>query len=361
MDDYWAKNMKVGIITYTHGTNFGQRLQNYALQTVLEKKGLRVKTIKQTNPYGNMYLIKQVLVTPIIWIKDFTHEKNKTIRWIKFYKFNKEYIKFYSRKLRFRGDNKWISTKFDKFIVGSDQIWSPISDYVSDNAFLAFANSYQKMTYVPSLSVNNLDEKKIDYYRNMIEDFPFISVREHRGAEILHSISDKEIRVLVDPTFLIDVNEWNRIRKKCKKKPTQPYLLAVFLGDYPEKEIEKANEVLNLVIMYINELTEMSPDEFLDAIADAEMVLTDSYHATIFSCIYHVPFINFSRSNYGETMNSRFETLYRLLGIDSRYWDDLRNNLASVYSIDFNSIDKRINDQRRYSSEFIDLELEYTE
>ena len=342
--------MKIGIITYTHGTNFGQRLQNYALQNKLEELGCTVYTVKQTEPYSKFklkikYFAKQ--------IKNILRKDNMVERQKMFAIFNEQYIHFYKRKLKFDGDNNWISEEFDAFIVGSDQIWSPISDYVGENAFLSFAKSNQKLTYAPSLSVNEMPKEKVTYYKGKLSDFSYISTREYKGKEILESIINREIKVVVDPTLLLTRKEWDKIRKNCFLKPNEEYCLCMFLGECPN-ETYKILKEKRLRLCFIDDKTPISPNELIDLIADASCVLTDSFHVTIFASFYHVDFINFNRSDFGSVMNSRFDTLYKIFGIGSR-----RYNEIDVYEkIDFEKLDCEVEKHRKESMEFLLEEID---
>lgn len=345
--------MKIGIVTYTHGTNFGQRLQNYALQYKLEELGCEVYTIRQVEPYSLKTRIKHRIKHIVKECQNLVFGLDEIKREHKFNTFNKNHIYFYSRKISFNGKSKWLSKKFDAFVVGSDQIWSPISNCVGENSFLSFAESKQKLTYAPSLSVNEMPINKVAYYKEKLEDFRFISIREDNGREILEKITNKDVKVVVDPTLLLDKQDWEKIRNNCSIKPSKPYCLQVFLGGVP-KESKFASDTLGLTNILVNAKTPISPAEFIDLVADAEYMLTDSFHATIFSTIYHVPFLNFSRNDFGNVMNGRFDTLYRIFGIHSR-----KNGECDLYDkIDFSYVDDCIRINKEYSLDFLKMELD---
>lgn len=346
--------MKIGIVTYTHGTNFGQRLQNYALQTVLENMGHKVYTLQQTLPFGIKGRIKNYLLQIEYILIPQYNKSNEKKRRVVFKKFNRKYICFYSRKLRFNGKNTWVKSKFDAFIVGSDQIWSPLSCYVGDNSFLKFADDNQKMTYAPSFSVTHFPQDKEEYYHEALLHFRYLSIREDRGAEIIRELTGQDAKVVVDPTLLLDKNDWNLIRKKCSIKPSVNYILEMFIGSLPS-DIQEVECKYECSILRVDSNTPISPDDFIDIVADASLVLTDSFHATVFSAIYHVPFINYSRSEIGDVMNSRFDTLYRILGVESRQWSNMKQK--SNYSMDFGEIDNNICIEKQKSFQFLQEEL----
>lgn len=346
--------MKIGIITYTHGVNFGQRLQNYALQTVLENRGHITYTLKQTSPFGIKHSLKQFFIQAVNLINPKNYNSDEKVRKNRFTAFNQRYIKFYGIKLHFFGNNVWVKRRFDAFIVGSDQIWSPLSSYVGDNSFLTFADDNQKMTYAPSFSVTHFPTEKKEYYQKALSHFKYLSIREDRGAEIIRELTGKDAKVVVDPTLLLDRDDWNLIRKKSSVKPSSKYVLEMFIGGAPA-DIKEVETLYNLRTLKIGNNTPIGPDEFIDVVADASLVLTDSFHTTVFSAIYHVPFINFSRNEFGDVMNSRFDTLYRILGIESRQWNIMKSK--SIYQLDFDKIDKNIYAEKKKSLQFLYEEL----
>lgn len=111
--------MKIGILTFTDGTNYGQRLQNYALQELLVSYGNDVYTIKQEHHYSIKHRVK-VAINNIAHIKQAViQNKRKNV----FDRFNNRYIKFYDQLLPENGRGN-LAGEFDLFIAGSDQIWS---------------------------------------------------------------------------------------------------------------------------------------------------------------------------------------------------------------------------------------------
>lgn len=346
--------MKLGIITYTHGTNIGQRLQNYALQSVCEELGHQAYTIKQGSPVEKetlRYRLKKILVAAKYPALKRTHR----LRQHKFDDFNNKYIQFYGEEMPFYGDNSHFAKQFDAFIVGSDQIWSPLSCYVGDNAFLTFAKVNQRLTYAPSLSVETLPAHKADFYKDRLNGFWNISVREHKGAEIIEKLTGRHAEVLVDPTLLLTRHKWDQIRENYKDKPSTSYILAMFLSSIPDAVSAIANK-LKLKVILLDDNSVISPAEFLDLVSDAQLTLTDSFHATVFSAIYHIPFINFDRSDYGETMSSRFETLYRVMGIKERRWNKV-SFMTDWMEMDYKTIDKHIEIERDKSIKFLKKEF----
>lgn len=343
--------MRIGILTFTNGTNIGQRLQNYALQETLKHYADEVYTIRQSEPYSAYKRLKISIKKTFISLMNCKKTVDEKKREQLFKKFNEKYINFYGEKLKFQGDNAWISKDFDAFVVGSDQVWNPKSPDVGDNFFLEFAKPEQRYTYAPSFSVKELPENVILLYKKRLKGFKDISVREEQGSEIVHAITGCHGTVVLDPTLLIDRTRWDQLREPFMEIGEKNYALCVFLGTTDTEELKN---IIKEDLVVIRDTTPISPTQFLDLIARASVVLTDSYHVTIFSIIYHIPFINFKRMGTNIDMNSRFETLYKKLGIENRSWDYLQNNMDEIYRIDFNKIEMALKEEKAKSLAFLD-------
>ncbi len=345
--------MKIGILTFTEGTNIGQRLQNYALQYVLEKEGIETFTIRQKYPVNKC---KKFIKDTLFFV---LHPKK---RWIQnkrekcFKAFNQKYIHFYHKVLPFQGDNRWLAKEFDAFIVGSDQVWSPLSHHVGSNYFLTFAQRQQRLTYAPSLSVEIMPEEKKEKFCEYFRGFDRITVREDRGAQIIKEVAGIDAEVVLDPTMLVERTEWEWLKKTDFPLPEKPYLLTMFLGQTPHDEIQCIAKQTGLEVLEITSSAAVSPCDFIYLVENASVVATDSYHITVFSNLFHRPFVNFIRSN-GKNMNSRFDTLYRLLGIENRNWNYLKEHMEEITEMDFSVIDDHLQKERERSMSILKEQL----
>ena len=137
--------------------------------------------------------------------------------------------------------------------------------------------------------------------------------------------------------------------RSSKKK----YILVLFLGEEPVSELSMIKQQFQYDFLKVKQDTVLAPDEFLDIVEHAELVLTDSFHVTIFSIIYEKPFINFVRSGLGASMNSRFETLYRMTGVENRTWKYLKSHISEIWEIDFEKLKKQLEIQRKQSLDIL--------
>lgn len=336
----------IGILTFTEGNNFGQRLQNYALQSVLERMGYNVYTIRQSIPLKVLLRLAKKTLKGHLSQAERIQKRNRDE---KFRAFDEMNIHFYNRVMPFHGCNTWVAKDFDAFIVGSDQVWNPNSPFVGSNFFLTFAPPQKRLTYAPSFSTEDIPFAQREKYTAWLRGFPSLTVREDRGAEIIRELTGQRAEVVLDPTLLLTAQDYNAISVKSSLRADSKYILALFLGAPPPRnEVEKIGMQENESILWLNSLADVGPAEFLDLVRASKAVITDSYHGTIFSILYHKPFINFMRSGIGCSMNSRFKTLYRFLGIEEQTKELLEKNQYTAPALDYGKIERILEIEKKH-------------
>lgn len=334
-------NRKIGILTFTYGDNYGQRLQNLAMQEFLKQYFSEVYTIKQISKaikfiYRIKYSFIQILKGNYIALK--RRKKN-------FDDFDKSYIRFYNIPIDEITAYNFPKDDFQYFIAGSDQIWSPYSGDVNSTFFLRFADRNQRIALSPSLAAEEIPENKVEKYREFFSGFNHISTREFSGSKLVEKLTGRSVETTVDPTLMFDRQFWKMYENKPDFEIPEDYALCYFLGQSYSKS-EKIQEIVQkerLVIIDLlqnNKFLSLGPSEFLYLIRNAKIVFTDSYHGTIFSIIYHVPFVICERISNSLNMNSRFETLFSKLSISERNLMKIDRN--EIFNLDFEAITKNI-------------------
>lgn len=331
--------MKIGIITFTYGQNYGNKLQNYALLSVLKNKyGDNVYTLQNFDETTKRSL-KDNLKNKIKTIVKFKKEQYYKKRRINFDMFNKKYLNYYRIPLISKNFNQF--DDFDSFICGSDQIWNPYYNKNMDLFTAAFSNKGKRISYAASMGLSNLPEELISKYKKSVGGMDYIGVREQEGAELLKKILGRDdISVQVDPTMLLTSNEWNLFAKKPNKKIPNEYILTYFIknmGEEAKNSIYNYAKENNLKVISLNDSNninwfDISPNEFVWLIKNAKFVFSDSFHATVFSIIFHKQFHCFERKNKEET-NKQESRLYTLLG-----YFELQDKIG-----DFNNKQENIN------------------
>lgn len=339
--------MRAGILTFTDGTNYGQRLQNLAVQKILQDNGYEVETFRIRNPdYGVFPLIKRSLKS-IMHIKEVRQEQKRNRA---FKQFNNKYISFYQKEIYSGMDCNEIEKRFDIVVAGSDQIWNPLSAWVSDINFLTFVKRKKRMSIAASFAVDDIPENKKEIFQKYLNGIDRITLREYEGAQILMKLCGRKVPVILDPTLIVDKNYWSSIARKPEKKLPDKYIVKFFLGESTyDEEIRNWASTQNFKVIDLEKGStwyDTAPDEFVYIIQHASFVFTDSYHGTIFSILSHVEFRNYPRKGQDFSMESRFNTLYEMLNIDP---ESVRSPAINFGSINYKVIDEELKKSKEYS------------
>ena len=335
---------KIGIVTITNdGYNFGNRLQNYALQTILERMGYDVETLNRPIR-GNQRLWwkrkKMVLHYFLPYRRKIVHLKAGN-----FYFWNRRYIKW-SNRVATDDILPLLGKQYDYLIAGSDQIWNPKFIWGEDPyMFLQFAKPEQRIAYSPSIGLDEIPQENITQYEDWWRDWNALSCREYTGANIISRVINKKVPTLIDPTLLLSSEDWCRLTKgiKTPKKYIFVYMLGEITGEYKEYIDKLAHENQCEVVDVMNDIRYAggNPSVFVALIQNAERVIADSYHAMVFAMLFHLPFTFIDRVGWGMNMNSRVQTLIDKFGISVKRLDAL-----TELPIDWNVFEQRLEQER---------------
>lgn len=357
---------QIGIITHYYGSkNYGGVLQSYALCQFLKNQGFDAEQIQFDKDKGES--IKRRLGKAY----RYTLSIPRRIKYRRLYKeIRGREVKFaafrdgaicHSKEVFTQDSLNRLAKEYQLYITGSDQVWHP--NAVCDAYLLDFGiEGIKKMSYAASIAKDTLSAEESGRYKKAFKDYAAISVREKSAVELLRPITPVEIQWVVDPVFLLRREEWKSlVGSKCD---SERYALCYFLGnDSTErkiaKEYAKCKNLKMKVMPFLNgEISEddldygderiinASPSEFVQLIQNAEIVFTDSFHATAFSLLFERQFYVFDRS-FQSSMGSRIESLTELFSVQDHYCN-IPNRTTFDYIYETASID--------YSKEFTDFE-----
>ena len=350
--------MKIGIITLPLHTNYGGILQAYALQTVLERMGHEVCLIEKKSRPLRLPLWKAPLVYgkrvlknlmgrsfPIFYEQKINHElpiiRQNTDKFI-----NKYIIR---RIVDDYSDIK--ETDFDAIIVGSDQVWRPkyFKGKIED-AFLDFAKDWniKRIAYAASFGTDKWEytQEQTERCSELLKLFNFVSVRETSGINLCILHFGVEAKLEPDPTMLLAVEDYIQLFKESDIPKSSGTLLYYILNETPEKEawIKKLADTKGLTPFNVksksNKITsplsdriQPSVEQWLRGFYDASLIVTDSFHACVFSILFNKNFFVFPNETRGtariQSLLSSFHISNRMIGIDNTYMEA---------SIDWNEI-----------------------
>lgn len=325
---------KIGIITFHRSYNYGSALQAYALQKYINTHNLgRAEVIdyilKSNFEQYKLFHFSCYLKNPRWLISDLVYLKRNSRRKRNFEKFVEQYIPLTIKQYFSSEDMKELNKQYDIFICGSDQIWNvECTNGVEPAYFLEFAsNEKRKMAYAPSIAHLNFSEDVLSKMSAAIEGFKAISIREESNVEMLSQLTNQKVEIVLDPTLLLDSKDYEELFSRVHK---ERYVF-VYMLEYNKELVMYAVELAkraNLKIYYISKKNEqeyhdalnlygISPAEFLEYLHDAEYVVTNSFHATVFSALFEKKFCTFKTlKSY-----SRMVDLLTKLGIEDRLYD----------------------------------------
>lgn len=342
--------MRIGIVTFTRGDNFGQRLQNYALQEYLKKFADEVFTIPQNKHTNSVRTIFRKFKYNLFHINAFL---SNTMRHIKFMMFDKNMINYY-RPIKDEKSLSIVKNDFDYFVCGSDQIWSPFSPFVDDTMFLIFADKKQRISYAASIAGEYIPKDKEEYFIRYWKGFDEISIREERLKHYIEQNTGVTTSVHIDPTLLHTMKFWSTLATVPKNLYVGKFVFCYILGDksHVQEVLDKYNvDGLKIIdVMNDPKYYAISPTDFLGMIIKSEFVVTDSYHGTIFSIIFHKPFVIVNRLGETVVMKSRFETLFDKLSIGDRWAESM--SVENMYALDYIKIGDSIKQEQKRTKEY---------
>lgn len=379
---------KIGIITIHNSHNYGACLQAFALYKYIELQGNDCEIIDLHRPIhkdyiyekkyssyrNNPFTIKLRLKNGIkkCLLKLFRHNTSydaftSKIAEDRFRKFNAtiKYSKAYYRI----SDLKKDPPIYDLYISGSDQLWNPSQPYCLEPYFLTFVpDGKKKISYATSIGITELTYKEQNDFKQWLDSYDAISIRENQAKLLLDSFMNKNIIQVADPTFLLDASFWKEIA--IYPSTGQKYILLFMLSkneDIINYAIRLKNESkLQLIILKNTRLrynpnnyiidNDCGPLEFLGYLGNADMVITDSFHCTVFSLLmgaknfYSYISPNSKRGSRITDLLETFGLLNHLLpsGLSMNYETLIHNK------INFANIEEIIESEKVRSRNFLD-------
>ena len=366
-------NMNIAIVTIYDLNNYGNRLQNYATVKFLQNCGYSVETI--ILDYNTLSGSVKNLIKKIIGIKTYRDwnmqqeedervnslSENQKRRYRNFYKFTYEHIP--PRYIRIiEGVPSLKIRKYDYFLVGSDQVWNPEIAQARPWEFLCFAPPTKRVAWCASFGIEEIED--MDYkIGKELKKFRQISVREKSGAQLVEKLSGRKAEVLIDPTLMLTAQEWLEVAEEPNGyNLPEKYILTYFLGNKTfglQREIgyyanELDAEVVDLLDESNQKLYSAGPEVFVYLIANAKLVLTDSFHACVFSFLFQKPFLVYERNEINKkNMMSRIDTLLETFDLRRKFRNSGLDNeiLEANYEKGYRALETEREKVKKYISQ----------
>lgn len=379
---------KIGVITTSAGQggifacNYGAALQGFALVMQLRLLGFDAYDVnyashneyhpQQYNPVLRTLKRIPMLFSPKLVgnkIKNFKNRRKlQQLRQV-FQDFVRETnLTYQGGKIFSLEQLEEISSNFYAFVTGSDVVWNP---YLRQNKndegyFLCFVpDGVKKIAYAPSLGVNTLPPESKRNLAELLRRFDALSVREASGSNLIARETGIRVPVVLDPTMLLDPKAYEPITVKPKDLPAH-YIAVYQFGslDSTNKNIQEIQKRLGLPLVYVpagmasvdKARYDIGPKEFIGLIKHADLVISDSFHCTVFCLLCNTPFVTFCRTMPSETVNinSRMVDLLDMVGMSNRMvYPDQQIDWEHLLDCNFTNANTVLAEKRKQSLAYL--------
>ena len=374
--------MRIAIITLPLHGNYGGILQNYALQTVLKRMGHTVETVAFPRELKQP-LWRKPLAYGKRFIKKFVFRKNVHIFYEQWYNATQPLLlrnvwKFVDNQIVTRTVSRFTNIHegdYDAFVVGSDQIWRPIYSYrpITD-AYLSFARNWKdvrRIAYAVSFGTAEWEYTpgQTAQCAALVRLFDGVSVREDSAVKLCKEHLHCEAVHVLDPTLLLSTEDYVALFSDKLSEPSRGQLLTYILDETPEKNhiVQKlaghyhyqpyrANSRFEDGDAPLEERVQPPVEQWLKDFYDAKFVVTDSFHATVFSILFGKPFIVIANKARGL---SRIESLLKMFGLEKHVvYGEAELDVSLDYALNRQQLQARLQTWREESLGFLRNSLE---
>ena len=359
--------MKIGILTFPNSTSFGAVLQMYALYKTVDEMGFQAEIINYYNHFmkaerhTRAITSKSVIYGKLrLFAKRIMHYQQKR----KFVNFERRMRTYPTKPISDTESLKKVAARYRGVICGSDQVWNPNVTGEDLSYFLNFCEKTTKrISYAPSFGITELEKEFQKNVKEELSKFESISVREEEGQHILEEMFETTYPLVLDPTLLVDDNEWSKLEKKIEVAD-EPYILYYTVRTSHElfdfcKKLAKKKHMKIIVVggNFIHQINNkqknveyavnIGPEEWLYLIHHANCIVTNSFHGTAFSINYKKDFY----VEYSSTANSRLEQIIRTSELQRRVVQ--KGCAYGEESIDYKYVENCLSPLREKSIEFL--------
>ncbi len=359
--------MKIGIITLSASDNCGSLLQAYALKNILEKYGdveiINFSSIASHNVYD------VPCYRGIQYIKKYKEIRLLTKAKKDYDYFREEYLKIQGKEYM-RSDLAELSEQYDVVVTGSDQVWNvQMGDY--DDAFFLGWTKGKKIAYAPSLGGRHLNcSSNFEKICEWLTEFSSISVREECGKRCLEEVLGKEVVKVLDPTLVIDEEDWNQIVDKPIIKGDYIFYYSwAYCEDATSKIVSDEAKRMGMPVYVIDPRKWVSKDVdrwgfhlykktgphiFLNLMKYAKKCYVESFHGMVFAYIFRKNFWLLDTHVDLSELDSRLMEFVKLLKVEDRIITEYNVDKVDQDRVLEYQDNKLLNELKNRSLEYLD-------
>ncbi|UKM63957.1 polysaccharide pyruvyl transferase family protein [Flavobacteriaceae bacterium GSB9] len=363
--------MKIKTITCHEVYNHGASLQEYALLKYLENMGHEAEAIHYKPSYlsnhfnlfriSNSYFEKNLLLKILYLGLKLPSRLKNLKRKKKFDKFSESYIKSTTKLYKTNDNLKADLPDAQAYICGSDQIWNSFFENGKDPAFyLDFVpDNKLKISYAASFAIDKLEKNIRDFVKEKVSRLDHISVREESGKKILEDLNVQNVRQVLDPVFLLEIDEWDKLIEAEKEKAKYIFIYDFDSNPLIKSMAENYKKQFGWNIITVNEMINYAdknyffdgPSKFLTLVKNAEFVISNSFHAVAFSIIFQKDFVVFNRQY---KINTRMRDLLASLGLSQLLIsNETMVDNHQLNNINLDKVQKKLTPLIKSSKEFL--------
>lgn len=363
---------KIDVITLHRIVNYGSVLQAYATQSILKKRGYEVEFI-------DYYPERMHMLGMLKRIKNKSKRLNKNLffrtiaRIVMFpsyiQRFN-TFKKFITRNLNMTKETYFTEQQLkdnppvaDFYCTGSDQVWNTgWNEKIDSPYFLDFETNGKKcFSYAASFGKNRLEDWEKPETKRLLSKYSNLSMREISGVEIVKDLGFSNVINVLDPTLLLDSNDWNKLASNKYKNQDYIFVYNLNRNKKIDRYVEKLAKEKRLRIYYVSYALHefykkgkmkcnVKVEDFLALIKNAKYVVTDSFHATAFSINFNTQFMIV----FPEKYSTRVRSILEITGLVNRIVDNCEDTTLADDMIDFKKANKILDEQRVNANKYID-------
>lgn len=358
--------MKIATLNYHNAYNYGAVFQAAALQEVISDLGHDCEIIDYYNPaiaaqydlrplcQGN--IIKNIRAN-LVLLPFIKKKKQNFESWFATYKKTNKVDK---------NTIKSLANDFDKFVVGSDQVWNMKCQGNDSSYMLDFCDHKKRVAYAASFGTHDVKMSDRAEFMKYIPTFAHVSVREKRGIELVKSICGRDVIDTMDPVLLVGKEYWEKRMSDIKQDEEYIFVYQLGHGTLIPNYIKKLKKHLNKKVIFVTghlgnmvhysfgdcNCSSVSPEDFLSLLAHANYVVTNSFHATVLSMIFEKQFIVVEKGAGTVAYNSRIYNVLQDYGLEERITERFDKELTDV-QVDYRVFNENIQMNREKSIEYL--------
>ena len=366
---------RIAILSFHNAANYGAALQAVALQRKLDELGYYSEYIDYQNEYRrHAYDMLYQFIHSLKagrFINAFKYAIGAPFMFLRKHKFSHFYKKFLRKTSDIYSNSieaSKLNSTYDKFIVGSDQVWNPENNG-GDMAFLLnFIEDRKKISYSSSFGLSSIPSQYVSQYCELLSKFKNLAVRESDGVRLIKELTGRNAALVLDPVFLIDKNSWMELSNEIEDD---------FIFSYTNKkgQLEKFFSITNYNIkdQKIYKLTRqtspmdflspkikvkysMSPQEFIGVINAASLVVSASFHCISLAIILNRPFVVILTGDKGK--DERLLSLLNLLNLNDRILTPNMTSAKVSSPIDYDTVNQKLEELKSSSVQYLRSAIE---